>query len=63
MKPVKTIRECRIIKNGVIVFEGSDEKCLTFLLQLKNSALFCAGFKNSQRLIPEYKNYERMLMQ
>ena len=63
MKPAKTIRECRIIKNGVVVFEGPDEKCLAFLQQLKNSALFRSGFRNSQRLIPEYKSYERMLMQ
>lgn len=62
MKPAKSIRECRIIKNGIIIFEGSDEKCLTFLAQLKNSTAF-SGLKSSPRLITENKSYERMLLQ
>jgi hypothetical protein len=63
MKSAKPVRECRIIKNGIIIFEGSDEKCLAFLAQLKKSAVFFSGLKNSPRLITEDKNYERMLLQ
>jgi hypothetical protein len=47
MKPVKSIRECRIIKNGVLIFEGSDEKCLTVLRRLKKSGSLRNSFRNS----------------
>jgi len=37
MKPAESIRECRIIKNGTVIFEGPAEKCLTVLMRLKNT--------------------------
>ncbi len=47
MKPVKSIRECRIIKNGVLIFEGSDEKCLTVLRRLKYPGKYNHALRNS----------------
>jgi len=38
MKPEKSIRQCRIIKNGTVIFEGPDKKCLAVLLRLKKPA-------------------------
>ena len=63
MKSVRFIRKCRIIKNGVVFFDGSDEECLTALLRLKNSAAARPEFSNVSCLKTEYKGYERTLRQ
>jgi hypothetical protein len=61
MKPAKSIRECRIIKNGAVIFEGPDEKCLAFLLRLKNRVKPRRVFRNSSLLKTEPKGHRLFL--
>ena len=47
MKAAKSSRQCRIIKNGIVIFEGPDEKCLSVLMRLKYPGKYNHVLRNS----------------
>ena len=47
MKAAKFSRQCRIIKNGIVIFEGPDEKCLSVLMRLKYPGKYNHALRNS----------------
>ena len=47
MKAAKSSRQCRIIKNGIVIFEGPDEKCLSVLMRLKYPGKYNHALRNS----------------